>query len=219
MESTLVQLIQYFEEFEKEKSSSIGNTNIASFSIFLQEKLANKRVGNEIGLESWNNLDRQTLEEMAISLIGKLGRFVDNYARKNMPKSDLPSLEEFVYLIVLTQRKTMTKTALIIENGHQITTGTEIIKRLIKRGFILQEENPTDKRSVNVGITAAGFLALQSASKSTKEIAQISSFPLNDDELKSLISLTRKLERFHDDLFRNQKNEDISLLLKELKTK
>ena len=145
MESTLVQIIKQYEEYKHSLKDDLYADSLTGFLLFMNKRLGKTGDnGVDFGVSSWENFNRKTLTEMASAFIGKMGRYVDNYARKAMPKTQVASIEEFTYLIVMLKEQSMTKSELINHNAHQITTGTEIIKRLITKGYLEQTNDPND---------------------------------------------------------------------------
>jgi DNA-binding MarR family transcriptional regulator len=220
MDSTLVQLIQHYELYQTQLKDRTETESLGGFVLYMNRQLGElPQNGIDFGIESWENFDRQTLSEMATALIGKMGRYVDFYSKKSMPKTMLGSIEEFTYLIVLLSEKSLSKTELIYQNGHQITTGTEIIKRLLNKGFVVQRKDNADKRSVLVSITELGKAAIYSAATTTKQIATIATNLLSDEELIFLVNLLRKLDDFHDSIFRESRNTDFEEIATKLTLK
>jgi DNA-binding MarR family transcriptional regulator len=214
MESTLVQIIKEYQEYQIVSNNSLEGDSLPGFILYLNTKLGKTdHNGIDFGIESWKNFNRESLTEMAVALIGKMGRFVDNYAKKSMPKTLLSSIDEFTYLIVLLNEESITKSGLITINAHQITTGTEIIKRLISKGFIKEFADNNDKRSVRVSITEKGRLAIHSTEKTSKSLSKISIGNLKNEELLFLVNILRKLDNFHSNIFKDSKNTDIDDLI------
>lgn len=214
MESTLVQLIKQYEEYRLGIKDDLQGDSLSGFLLFMNKRLG--QVGNngiDFGISSWDNFNRQTLVEMASAYVGKMGRYVDNYARRSMPKTQVASIEEFTYLIVLLKEKSMTKTELINYNAHQITTGTEIIKRLISKGFLEQTNDLKDKRSVRVSITEQGKVAVYSTADVTKSLSSIATGILSDEELLFLVNTLRKLDEFHKEIFHESKQLELKELV------
>ncbi len=213
MESILVQIIQQYEAYKAQLGEQIQTESLAGFVFYMNRQLGDlPNNGVDFGLESWENFDRQTLAEMVTAMIGKMGRYVDFYARKAMPNTMLSSLDEFTYLIVLLSEKSLTKTELIQHNAHQITTGTEIIKRLLSKGFIVQESDEHDKRSMRVSITELGKTALFSSASTTKQIAQLATNELTNEELFFLLNTLKKLDIYHDKIYRESKNVELQAI-------
>lgn len=214
MESTLVQIIKQYEEYQQAIKDDLQKDSLTGFLLFMNKRLG--KTGNngvDFGVSSWENFNRQTLTQMAGALIGKMGRYVDNYARKSMPKTQVASIEEFTYLIVMLQEQSMTKSELINHNAHQITTGTEIIKRLISKGYLEQTNDLKDKRSMRVSITDKGRAAVFSTASTTKSLSSIATGILNDEELLFLVNTLRKLDDFHKDIFQESKHLELEELV------
>lgn len=211
MDSTLVQLIKLFEEYQQTPQSDFQGESLSGFILFLNQQMGvEKNESLRLTPDSWKSFDRDSLEEMASAFLGKLGRYTDNYCRKTMPKTQLATIDEFTYLIALMQFPSMTKSELIAHNAHQITTGTEIIKRLIAKGFIAQKDDLQDKRSVRVAITDTGRMALFSSADEIKRISKIATGILSNDELIQLVATLKKLETFHNTIHKNSKNMDMA---------
>lgn len=214
MESTLVQLIKQYEEYKQSITNDLQGDSLTGFLLFMNKRLGKTGDnGIDFGISSWENFNRQTLTEMASAFIGKMGRYVDNYARKAMPKTQVASIEEFTYLIVMLREQSMTKSELINHNAHQITTGTEIIKRLIGKGYLEQTDDLRDKRSVRVSITDKGRLAVYSTASTTKSLSTIATGILSDEELLFLVNTLRKLDDFHKEIFQESKHLELDELV------
>lgn len=212
MESTLVEIIKLYESFESDNKSDSSKNNILNFIAFLNNKVDFKTEKKK-KYEGWKSYDRQTLMGMVIAHLGKMGRYADNYSRKAMSKTPLGSIEEFTYTIPLLQNESLTKSELINKNGHAITTGTEIIKRLLKKNILTQFPDDKDKRSMRVKLTEPGKAALFASMSTTKDIATIATGILSNEELMQLLSTLIKLDVFHDNIHRNSKNVDLNELI------
>ena len=214
MESTLVQIIKQYEEYKHSLKDDLYADSLTGFLLFMNKRLGKTGDnGVDFGVSSWENFNRKTLTEMASAFIGKMGRYVDNYARKAMPKTQVASIEEFTYLIVMLKEQSMTKSELINHNAHQITTGTEIIKRLITKGYLEQTNDPNDKRSVRVSITDSGRAAVYSTASTTKALSTIATGILSDEELLFLVNTLRKLDDFHKEIFQESKHVELEELV------
>lgn len=211
MESTLVQLIKHFEDYKVQLEGKADHESMTGFLLYLNTLMGQQPPvpSREAGFEGWQHFNRQTLAEMAVSYIGKMGRYVENYSRKELPQTQVPSIEEFTYLIVLLQFDGITKTELIQHNAHPITTGTEIIKRLIRKGFITQQDNPDDKRSVRVYLSDAGRMAIFSTTEATKAISTLATGILSDEELIFLSTTLKRLDIFHDKIQREARQMEL----------
>lgn len=210
MESTLVQLVRLYEDFKAVAKDRDGTDNVAAFLSYAQGKIhTSSDYSEEINTKNWKKFNRKTLLEMATAYIGKMGRYIDNYGRKNLPDTPIGSIDEFTYLIVLLEHTEISKSELIQYNGHAITTGTDIIKRLLKKGFVIQKANPEDKRSYLIELTEMGKGALFQSSGTVNKLSVIAAGILSNDELIQLVGMLQKLDKFHDKV--HQENKDLRI--------
>ena len=160
-------------------------------------------------------LARQTSEESQIATqaadrsagetdevaIGKflvfLNRYVRGYSKKALEGSPLGSMDEFVYLIMLVEHGTLTKSDLIQRNRHEKPTGMEIIRRLIALGFVSQQDATDDRRSKHLRITPAGMAVIGQVNERMDLVTVLLTGDLNPAEKMLLLQLLEKLERFH----------------------
>ena len=213
MDSTLVELIKHFEKYRTEIQSDTEDDNLASFALYLHGQLDIKSTESaSFDKDQWKNFSRDTLIEMAAAYLGKMGRYVDQYARKNLPSTPIYNLDEFTYLILLLQVESITKTEIIQRNVHPITTGTEIIKRLLKKEFIGQFPDELDGRKIRIALTDKGRNALFESAETTRKLALIASGILSNEELITFVATLKKLAVFHKKIHDNHKHLDLSAL-------
>lgn len=220
MDSTLVTIIKHYEQYKKAASNASGSDNLAQFSAFLSSQVeSDSDYSQKVSIENWQQFNRKTLLEMSTAYIGKMARYVDNYSRKNLPQTALGSVEEFTYLIVLLEGVEMTKSDLIKRNGHAVTTGTDIIKRLLKKDFVQQISNPSDKRSYMIQITNKGKNAIFSSSETMNQLSLIGAGILSNKELIQLVSILQKLDIFHEKAHDEHKSLDLTEIINSYKEK
>ncbi len=213
MESTLVELIKHFEKYSSESQTNVEEDNLVSFTLYLHGQLEIKSTeSSTLEKDQWNIFSRDTLIEMATAYLGKMGRYLDQYARKNLPLTPIDNLDEFTYLILLLQVESITKTEIIQRNVHPITTGTEIIKRLLKKEFIEQFPDAKDRRKIRITLTDKGRNALFESAETTRKLALISSGILSNEELITFVTTLKKLDVFHKKIHDNHKHLDLTAL-------
>lgn len=213
MESILVKLVNEYESYRLALKDG-EEESLQDFAVRLNTVIASKETQKrQIGYDAWTHLTRTSLEEIAGSSIGKMGRYIDFYAKKVIPKTDLGSVDEFTYLILLLQKDSLSKSELIQQNLHPITSGTEVIKRLLAKEFIEQFDDLLDKRSVRVRITQSGKAALMAAYKQLGMISKIATSALSNSDLIQLVSLLKKLDSFHEEIYKASKQSSMEDIL------
>lgn len=214
MESTLIDLIRHFEKYRSEIQSNSEEDNLASFAIYLHGQLDLQRLESKsFEKDQWKAFSRDTLIEMAAAYLGKMGRYVDQYARKNLPSTPIENLDEFTYLILLLQVESITKSEIIQRNVHPITTGTEILKRLLKKDYIAQFPDDVDRRKMRINLTEKGRVALFESADTTRRLALIASGILTNEELIAFVSTLKKLDLFHKKIHLKYKNLDLTAVM------
>lgn len=214
MDSTLVQIIKIYEAYKANSETSSQEDNLNRFAAFLNQQVQGEVDYSEpVHTENWKKFNRKTLLEMSTAYLGKMARYVDNYCRKNLPNTPLSSIDEFTYLIVLMEHPAMTKTELIQRNSHPLTTGTDIIRRLLKKAFITEKSNPEDGRSRLVMLTEAGKMAIFQSSKTMNQLSQVGLGILNNQELIHLLGMLQRLDQFHEEIHQEHKELDLDEIL------
>lgn len=153
---------------------------------------------------------------MLSRLVSLLYRYAKNYSRKALDDSPIQTIKEFSFLIVLQSEGSLTKSELIQQNVMEITSGMEVIKRLLKKKFIHQYPDPADKRSMRVAITDKGSEELFRVLPRMQNATKIIKGNLDPGEQKSLIFLLQKLEHFHETLDMTAKGDSLEDIMAEI---
>lgn len=85
-----------------------------------------------------------------------LSNIVRRRASHALRDSPFTTIMDYQFLFVLRSHGPMSKGALIDANGMEPSSGTEVIKRILREGWIAEEPNPDDGRSVLVHLTEHG---------------------------------------------------------------
>lgn len=189
----LVEIIEQLDQFEQ------GNPHLKDyqFNDFL-DYLQSNRERSAIHEE-----DKKYRSSMLSRKIDLVFRYSKEYFKKALSGSKLQTAEEFSFLAVLSGCESMSKTELILKNALPKTSGTEVIKRLLKKGMISQLQDKNDKRSYRVAITAKGRKELQNIFPRMRRVSDILSGNLTGNEKDTLIFLLEKLVNYHRDIFEN----------------
>ena len=113
----------------------------------------------------------------------------------------------------LMNKVDMRKTELIQSQIMEKTSGTEIINRLLKLGLVSQYDDPADKRSQRLKITALGRSELIAILPKMKLVSQIVSGNLSAVEKSNLAYMLRKLDSHHHAIYLNRKVDTLESLI------
>ncbi len=210
-------LLENVEAYEndilsKKKALDTEGVSLEGFNEWMFQHFIKKMPKNVMHLKSPHAQGNLVNVDLSV-LLGTLFRYTKYYSKKALDDSPLQSIEEFTYLASLFNGGKMSKTDLINRNVHEKTTGMEIIKRLQKHDFLIQKDDPTDRRSQIIEISESGKLIMIEIFKKMSKVSTLVTGDLNDLEKITLIGLLRKLDNFHHTIFDNDKNMDLDGLL------
>lgn len=212
----LIQLIEFLSEYENESTQTGAEVNMTDFIGFLNSNYQSENVkSNQIrGQEQTPEFTNQDGPATDISiLIVLLFRYAKGYIKKALKDSMIKTADEFSFLITLMTYKSLSKTELIQKQVMEKTSGTEIINRLVKLGLITQVADKEDKRSIRVSITPLGRVELLKILPHMQTVSQIVTGNLSETEKSMLAYMLRKLEAFHNDIFLNKKEAELTDLV------
>ena len=155
------ELISLVEQYFSEKN--VFNENwLMDFALWLEESQENyaDNIHNED--EYADILIGMQLINIANKLKTKLNRFVMG--------SPFAAFLDYQFLYILKEHGQMTKSELIFLHNMEMSSGIEVIKRLLKQNWIEEKQNPDDGRSKLIMITETGNKLLSLFSDSAREI-------------------------------------------------
>ena len=146
-------LFDFDNQFQGEKDYTMADF-VGYLNAGQSNQLSNYRdiAGGE---EEWVRGNQDENTEIARMLVF-IYRYAVMYFKKALKESNINTLDEFSFLIVLMTYPSLSKTELINKLIMEKTSGVEVIKRLLKQELIREFDNPNDKRSILVAITAKG---------------------------------------------------------------
>lgn len=135
------------------------------------------------------------------ALLTRMNRFASFYTKKAFHDLEITNVNEFSILACIQGLGTPTKTEVAHFNLLEKTTGTEMMKRLIKLGFIEEFDDENDKRSKRVKITPKGNTIMETAVRQLWELSEIVVGNLTDGQKHELVSMLEELNDFHSNIY------------------
>jgi len=211
----LITLITKFFSFDAE----MGNHEEYSMDEFMGY-LNSKSGGQELAMreisgenkEWFKDEYRNTASDISI-LIVLMSHYAKWYIKKVLRESYLQTPDEFSFLITLMTYDSLSKSELITKQVIEKTSGSEVIRRLIKRGLIVESANENDKRSLRVSITRSGREEVLRLLPQMSEVTRIVVGNLSAEEINTLSYLLKKLDYFHNDIYINKRGQPLSDIL------
>ncbi|UUC45998.1 MarR family winged helix-turn-helix transcriptional regulator [Flavobacterium cerinum] len=196
-------VIQLVEKFEKENNNDGYAKDVSGFKRWFFER--EKQTDFSLDEPDWEGKTEGRSPESVIStLLVHMNRYAKTYSKSAIQESEFSTQEDFIYLINLKAFGAMTKMELIKRNIQDKPTGMQIINRLIKNGWVTQNDSETDKRSKVIEISQEGLQSLDAQMGKIRLATQIVSGDLSHSEKMQLIRLLNKLDDFHHPIFSQQ---------------
>ena len=148
------QLLDYVDNYEEE----VGNHDLKEFSIYLKDKLITHKLSaeeNAFDKHNYQNYKKYPEIEFSALLTG-LYRFTKHYTKKAFSNASIKTIDEFGFLATLLKDESLLKNELINKHLLEISSGSEILKRLIKKGLISEIPDDIDRRAKRVSLTNQG---------------------------------------------------------------
>lgn len=191
--------IDLVEAFDSSNANQNYSNDIIGFKKWIAENYAENANVTETYWEGKEN--GRTADSAISTLLVHMNRFAKNYSKAAISGSEFSTQEDFIYLINLKAFGEMTKMELIKKNVHEKPVGILIINRLITKGWVIQEESKTDKRSKVIAITNEGLQVLESQMGKIRKATNMVTGNLTETEKTELIRLLSKLNDFHKPIY------------------
>ncbi len=175
------------------------------------EQYAVKWSSYEEGLK--HHHDMKSDEVKIGMLIGRLNKFGRMYAKKTLHSLNM-NIDEFTFLAAVLHIENPKKSDVINVNLFEPTSGTEILRRLIKLGYVKESINKEDKRSKLLKITASGEKTIFKAFEEMTKVGTLVAANLSDKQKTELISILDYLNDFHVHLYLNHKEDSVEEMSK-----
>lgn len=119
------------------------------------------------------------------------------YMRIALKDTHLPSIEDIMFCAALNRLGESRKTDVINYAMMEISTGTDMLNRLIERGFVNQRVDPDDKRSRLLTLSASGSSALRKCFMKSRMAREVFLADLTEDDKKLVANILDPLQEKH----------------------
>jgi len=189
------ELLNHVESYKKD----IGNTDIKEFSIYLKDRvLIGDDPSHDDHFDKNNFHQYKSYPEVEFStLLTSLYRFARHYVKKAFINTSIKTIDEFGFLVTLLKEKSLLKNELIHKHLLEISSGSEIIKRLIRNGLVYEYPDANDKRAKRVSLTDNGQKEVMTAFDDMHKASEIIIGNLKSEEINEALTVFNKLNFFH----------------------
>ena len=204
----LLDLVERYEEFRGNAEQSMSN-----FLRFADQTLEQQTSSEEpkAGMRGHAYLNAMIARDISF-----VYRYMRYFVRKAIKDTPLQTIDEYSYLITLMAKGEMTKTELNNYNVIEKTSGSEIIRRLLKSGLISQTRNLQDRRSLLLSITPKGREVVKELLPRMQQSSDLLLRDLSWDQKIFLHSLHEQLYESNHPLFLTERDTDLAKLVEKV---
>ncbi|SHL13640.1 DNA-binding transcriptional regulator, MarR family [Chitinophaga jiangningensis] len=131
---------------------------------------------------------------LLMKIIGRISKLNMSYANIALEGTGLHQIEEFGILLTIRQEQSPRKTEVIYANLFELSSGTDMLNRLQKRGLIKEYADKEDKRSKRIELTAKGEKVIKESKAKIEKNATMLLNTLTDDDKDLCIQLLKEIE-------------------------
>lgn len=209
--SEQIKLIKQILDYVESYKHDVGNTDIKEFTLYLRDKVL---LGNSnISRGKFDKNEYMAYKEMPnvefSTLLTSLYRFTRQYVKKAFQNTNIRTIDEFGFLASILKEKSLLKNELIKMHFMEVSSGSEILKRLIKNQLVYEYPDSHDKRAKRVSLTEGGFKEIMNAFEEMNKVSEIVVGNLSGDELKEALSVFNKLNYFHIHIHEEAKEDSL----------
>jgi DNA-binding MarR family transcriptional regulator len=206
--NTTVALVQAWGAFEERHPAG-------SIEDFCRHYLATHKVAQEQG-PLVGGVVPGIKEGLLMKLIGRISKLNMAFGNLALRHTDLNQIEEFGLLMTIRQEKNPRKTDVIYSNLFELSSGTDMLNRLKKKGLIREYADKQDKRSKRLMLTAKGEKAVEAAFMRIYKNATMMTSGLSDQDKELCIQLLKNIEIKFSALWQQHKGRDFDEVYEEV---
>lgn len=214
--SDQIRFIKEILEYVESYKDDVGNTDIKEFTLYLRDKVLtgnDKLQGQQFSRDDYMKHREMPKVEFSTLLTG-LYRFARHYVKKAFVNTRIRTIDEFGFLATLLKEKSLLKNELIKIHYMEVSSGSEILKRLIKSNLIYEYPDAKDGRAKRVSLTEDGFKEIMNAFDEMHKVSEIVTGKLTGEELKEALVIFNKLQYFHIQIHEESKEDSLDEIYK-----
>ncbi len=194
-----VELVNIWADFEK-KHPDGDIKDFCRYHLIHQREIENKDplVGGAVP---------DNVEGLLLKIMGRIARMNMVYAYAAFAGTGVDQLEEFGILLTIHQEKNPKKTEVIYSMLLELSSGTDMLSRLIKKGFIQEYPDEEDKRAKRLTLTPEGEKALERSKVQIAKVAEMLLFEMEQDDKQLCVKLLKQVEQKFSALFQEHKGK------------
>ncbi|WPU97809.1 winged helix DNA-binding protein [Mucilaginibacter sp. cycad4] len=144
-----------------------------------------------------------------IILVRRIGKFHIFFSNKGLEGTGLGQVEEFGLLVTIFNMGSPIKSETIQSNIMELSSGSNMLIRLKKKGFVNEFSDKDDKRVRRLKLTAKGEDVLKNAVAIVQQAAHLLADGMSEEEMQSCIELLKPIDARISDIYQKHKNKPL----------
>ncbi len=157
-----------------------------------------------------------TIDFALMRMINRIVKLHSIYATSAMEGTGINTSEEFSLMNAIYSMGEPRKTEAIYAALFELSTGTDMLSRFKKIGYIVEYDDTEDRRSKRLRITPKGLKALAVCKKRMVQLAEMEFFDLSEDEKKICIQLLNNVDMKFSAVWQSHKGKAFEAIYKEM---
>ncbi len=180
------ELVNHWADFE-EKHPDAGIEDFCSFFL-----IKGRQQDGGDGLFSGDFPPRADI--VLTKLIDRISRLHMIYVQMALKETEINHFEEFRLMTAIANLESPKKTEVIYHTINELSTGLALLAGMKKQGYIIEQDDPGDKRSKRLLLTAKGQKALQACYEQFSKIPQILFDGVPEEDVELCIQLLKNVD-------------------------
>ncbi len=153
---------------------------------------------------------------LLLKIIGRISKLNMAFANMALKDTGLNQIEEFGILGTIRQEGNPKKTEVIYANLFELSSGTDMLARLKKRGIIREYNDKEDKRSKRIELTAKGDKIWDVCKYRITKNAMMMMHDLSSDDKDLCIQLLQNIEIKYSAMWQKNKGKSFDEIYEEV---
>jgi len=150
-----------------------------------------------------------------VILLRRIGKFHIAYSNLGLASTELSQMEEFGILVTIYNEGNPIKSEAIFNNIMELSSGSNMLIRMKKKGLVTEYADPDDKRVKRLKVTPKGEQTLMTAKAIVLKVAEMMVHDLSDEDKRLCIQLLKPVDRRFSGMYQKQKNKSFDEIYRE----
>jgi len=183
----ITQLLTLFEQYTQQHPK----TNWKDFGYWLIEQ------------QNIEVVDESQLNRDLGYYINRINRYSRYYSKQFLEHVIINSLDEFTFLTAIKILGTPSKSAVYDFTITELTTGQQMMRRLVKMGLVQEEQDLDDKRVKRVSLTLEGLATQEAAFEAIGKECNLKFGQLDHQSKHQLLDILKRLDQINQTIYQS----------------